>query len=346
MKRTPVPTALWDPLYSHAIQVSTTTGTLDIFGTTSAGARGATLNGFKLNDGATDVLSVDLGEGAPNGSIQPGFIGMTGPETTTGPQSQVVGAYTVSVEGIGGGPFDVGFWNERTAGQGAGTLPPETHALYRDYFYNNSTSQGDGVLLSIDGVIPNTDYDVKVWTHDPANPTLTPTLWSPVLDTAGESATINNIRTPVPQVVDDSAHSAIIRVHSTSTTLNIFGTSTSGTDGTRLNAVTLNLALQGDYNRDGVVDGGDYLVWRKTNGQTGVTPGSGADGDGDGSITVSDYNFWRARFGNSAGSGSGSLADGAVPEPSTSLLALLAVVATVAIGRDRRSSPGSAGCNS
>ena len=55
--------------------MSTTTGTLDIFGTTSAGARGTILNGFKLNDGVTDVLTVDLGEGAPNGSIQPGFVG-------------------------------------------------------------------------------------------------------------------------------------------------------------------------------------------------------------------------------------------------------------------------------
>ena len=93
------------------------------------------------------------------------------------------------------------------------------------------------------------------------------------------------------------------------------------------------------------VDAGDYVVWRKTNGQTGVTPGSGADGDGNGTINSDDFTFWRARFGNPAGSGSGSLAVGEVPEPSTSLLALLAVVATVAIGRDRRSSPGSADCN-
>src|SRR5688572_16697131 len=37
MIRTPVPTSLWDPLYTTAIQVTTTTGVLDIFGTTSAG---------------------------------------------------------------------------------------------------------------------------------------------------------------------------------------------------------------------------------------------------------------------------------------------------------------------
>ena len=64
MIRTPVPTSLWDPLYTTAIQVTTTTGVLDVFGTTSAGSRGAVLNGFKLNDGVNDVLSVDLGEGS------------------------------------------------------------------------------------------------------------------------------------------------------------------------------------------------------------------------------------------------------------------------------------------
>ena len=120
------------------------------------------------------------------------------------------------------------------------------------------------------------------------------------------------------QNIYDPNHLTTIRVKSTSTKLEIFGTTTSGTGGVRLNAIELNAAVLGDYNRNGVVDGADYVIWRKTDGQTGVTPGTGADGNGDGDINSADYDFWRARLGNTAGSGSGSFV-GAVPEPTTAL---------------------------
>jgi hypothetical protein len=56
----------------------------------------------------------------------------------------------------------------------------------------------------------------------------------------------------------------------------------------------------GDYNRNGIVDAADYVVWRKTDG-TPVAPGSGADGDGDGMVDQDDYDLWRANFGNGGG---------------------------------------------
>jgi subtilisin-like proprotein convertase family protein len=69
---------------------------------------------------------------------------------------------------------------------------------------------------------------------------------------------------------------------------------------------TLQLALPGDYNADDTVDMIDYVMWRKTMGQTGV-PFSGADGDGDGVIDQDDYDVWRAHFGMTlSGTGSGS----------------------------------------
>jgi hypothetical protein len=57
-------------------------------------------------------------------------------------------------------------------------------------------------------------------------------------------------------------------------------------------------ANNGDYNRDGVVDAADYVMWRKD-------PGSDPDG----------FNMWRQTFG-SGGSGSLSFGPGSVPEPS------------------------------
>jgi murein DD-endopeptidase MepM/ murein hydrolase activator NlpD len=69
----------------------------------------------------------------------------------------------------------------------------------------------------------------------------------------------------------------------------------------RLNGATLvsdsfAVVPTGDYNRDGAVDGADYIVWRKTLGQA-VGTYSGADGDGDRVITQADYAIWRANFG-------------------------------------------------
>jgi hypothetical protein len=56
-------------------------------------------------------------------------------------------------------------------------------------------------------------------------------------------------------------------------------------------------ALPGDYNRNGVVDAADYVIWRKTLGTFAANLFAGADGDGNGRIDTEDYSLWRARFG-------------------------------------------------
>jgi|SRR5689334_13398291 hypothetical protein len=78
--------------------------------------------------------------------------------------------------------------------------------------------------------------------------------------------------------------------------------------------------VRGDYNRNGAVDAGDYVIWRKTNGQT-VTPGTGAAGNIDGVVNALDRDAWRAAYGNvqltgfgeqpSFGAGAGA----GIPEP-------------------------------
>jgi hypothetical protein len=76
------------------------------------------------------------------------------------------------------------------------------------------------------------------------------------------------------------------------------------------NDVVLNLAaLIGDYNRDGYVDGADFVVWRKTgiNGQQG-------------------YDDWRANFGASAPGFGLNVETAAVPEPATWIYLVAAVV--------------------
>jgi hypothetical protein len=75
----------------------------------------------------------------------------------------------------------------------------------------------------------------------------------------------------------------------------------------------------GDYNHNNAVDAGDYVIWRRTLGNSASPAGSGADGNANGTIDVGDYTYWRARFGNPAGSGAGPVS---IPEPSTIPLGL------------------------
>lgn len=96
---------------------------------------------------------------------------------------------------------------------------------------------------------------------------------------------------------------------------------------------TGSVGVAGDYNGNGKVDGADYVVWRNNKGlMSGATVSQG-DGTGDGAVTDADYSYWRARFGNT--SGSGASAGGAIPEPATSLLLLLAYFATTFVGTGR-----------
>jgi len=74
--------------------------------------------------------------------------------------------------------------------------------------------------------------------------------------------------------------------------------------------------VAGDYNGNGVVDAADYVLWRKG----GTLQNEVAT---VGSVTPEDYTEWRARFGNTSGSGS-SLGGAAVPEPASVALGLIA----------------------
>jgi hypothetical protein len=65
---------------------------------------------------------------------------------------------------------------------------------------------------------------------------------------------------------------------------------------------TLSQNQPGDYNGNGSVDAGDYVLWRKTLG-TPVTQFSGADGNGSSAIDAGDYDVWRGHFGAPAAAG-------------------------------------------
>jgi hypothetical protein len=55
------------------------------------------------------------------------------------------------------------------------------------------------------------------------------------------------------------------------------------------------LRFPGDYNDNGKVEASDYILWRKTLGQS-VPRGSGADANGNQIVDAPDYNIWATRF--------------------------------------------------
>ncbi len=82
--------------------------------------------------------------------------------------------------------------------------------------------------------------------------------------------------------------------------------------------------LTGDYNGDGRVDAADYVVWRKSVGQSGI--GLIADGSGNGSVGQEDYDDWRQNFGSNNLLSAASIAALSVPEPSMTVPVAVALM--------------------
>lgn len=96
-----------------------------------------------------------------------------------------------------------------------------------------------------------------------------------------------------------------------------------------LDVFGFNTGLAGDFDLNGLVDGGDFLLWQRQFGTT-VEAGTGADADGNGTIDAADLAVWNENFG--AGS-TPEVVAAAVPEPSTLLLGTLAVAGVARLRR-------------
>lgn len=79
--------------------------------------------------------------------------------------------------------------------------------------------------------------------------------------------------------------------------------------------VNMLTGVSGDFNRNGTPDAADYVMWRKTLGQTGST--QMADWNYNNQVDNGDYTVWRSHFGTPLPTNSPDLGSAAVPEPSS-----------------------------
>jgi hypothetical protein len=80
----------------------------------------------------------------------------------------------------------------------------------------------------------------------------------------------------------------------------------SGIDLRAFDVLGYDLNLPGDFNANGIVDGADYVIWRKVNG------------------TPAGYQLWHNNYGSS--SGAGANLNSTVPEPASVVLLMTATV--------------------
>ncbi len=94
------------------------------------------------------------------------------------------------------------------------------------------------------------------------------------------------------------------------------------------------LPILGDYDRSGTVNGSDYDAWKATFGNAVSPAGSGADGDGNGVVDASDYIVWRKQTATGSGHFAAHLA--ITPEPSMGTLVPMGMIG-LAVGLRRNS---------
>jgi fibronectin-binding autotransporter adhesin len=91
--------------------------------------------------------------------------------------------------------------------------------------------------------------------------------------------------------------------------------------------------LAGDFNNDGKVDMGDYIIWRKANGTNNALLNDNGLGT---PIGQAHLDLWRQHFGDIRNAGSGLSDGGTIPEPATMLLVIVGLAGLMSATSRRR----------
>ena len=105
-------------------------------------------------------------------------------------------------------------------------------------------------------------------------------------------------------------------------------------------AQDLRIAIEGDFNNDGVVDAADYTAWRNHLGDP-TEQDINFHGDGRGGVDAVDYDKWKQHYADSldtSGGGGVPSLHANVPEPTALLLSAIATLVALSV-QPRRQAP-------
>jgi hypothetical protein len=134
---------------------------------------------------------------------------------------------------------------------------------------------------------------------------------SMVYDSGADASHFTSMTVPTGELAAGMSYTWKVRYEDNNGTWSSYSTATS-----------FATMLPGDYNNNGIVDTADYLMWQKNQGRSNALANDAIGGV----VGQAQFTQWRAHFGQTAGSGSGALASGEVPEPATLTLMILAAV--------------------
>lgn len=135
--------------------------------------------------------------------------------------------------------------------------------------------------------------------------------WTYTTGSKGSSWLSDSITSTGPYTMNISIGTAAV-LNTYPITVRLAGTSRKGTS-TSFNLTILPAAVPGDYNGNEVVDAADYVLWRNGGPLQNEV-------DTPGTINEADYTEWRARYGNTVGSGM-NFEIRPIPEATTCVLA-------------------------
>jgi autotransporter-associated beta strand protein len=269
------------PLTNSTFNVSA--GTVELRGPSASTANLPGVTTWNVAGGATLLAST--------GRFSTGAVNVA-----AGGQFNLTGGSTdlTTIDLSGGGSFGLngGTLHAQTivgnvANQGA-TLSPGSSPGSTSIVGNYVQQSGGKLEIEIGGTVAATDFDVvNVTGNALVNGLIDVSLINGFTPTPGQKFTVmtaGSVTYDGLALTGSAASSFYLLVGPSSVTLQAAG-------------------LLGDYNFDGKVDAGDYVVWRKGPG-----------------YLLMQYDLWRTHFGESAGSGSGAAINSTVPEPTAALL--------------------------
>lgn len=277
--------------------------------------------------------------------------------TTTGPNLLIDPSFENETQATGG----IGGWQLfNNAFYDTAEIPPQEAAKSLKVFGPfGSTTNASGAFQNV-AALPGQEFEGSVWAHAPSfdaikgnNNYTALTLQfcnaaNTVIGSVNFSPGTNQTETPIY----DGRDTNMIQDEWVQYAVN--GIAPAGTAYARLNLFFIQLVLppagpQGgavwfdnaslvrltnsappenaDFNGNGFVEGGDFLIWQRNFGST--TPATPGDANSDGAVNATDFAIWKSKFGSPAA----TAAAAGVPEPGTFLLAAATVGSLMLVRR-------------